>query len=73
MKARVSTAVRAAVPSPCISVCAMDEATGWCEGCLRTLDEITSWGAMDEDAKRLLLRQLGPRRVLWRASRSAPP
>ena len=30
----------AAVPSPCIAVCRMDAATGWCEGCLRTLDEI---------------------------------
>ena len=28
------------VPSPCISVCRMDERTGWCEGCLRTLAEI---------------------------------
>ena len=28
------------VPSPCISVCRMDEATGLCQGCWRTLGEI---------------------------------
>ena len=25
------------VPSPCTDVCRMDEASGWCEGCARTL------------------------------------
>ena len=36
-----------ALPSPCISVCLLDEASGLCEGCLRTLDEIAQWGVMD--------------------------
>ncbi|MBN3804224.1 DUF1289 domain-containing protein [Paraburkholderia sp. Ac-20336] len=40
------------VPSPCISVCRMDAATGWCEGCLRTIDEIAGWLIFDDDAKR---------------------
>ncbi|NYH18086.1 putative Fe-S protein YdhL (DUF1289 family) [Paraburkholderia bryophila] len=30
----------------------MDESTGWCEGCLRTIDEIASWSLFDDDAKR---------------------
>ena len=30
----------------------MDAATGWCEGCYRTLEEIAAWGSLDEDAKR---------------------
>lgn len=38
--------------SPCISVCRMDASTGWCEGCLRTLDEIAGWSLFDDDAKR---------------------
>ena len=38
-------------PSPCISVCRMDAATGLCEGCFRTLDEIAAW-AMASDAER---------------------
>ncbi|WP_106283990.1 MULTISPECIES: DUF1289 domain-containing protein [unclassified Paraburkholderia] len=41
-----------AVPSPCINVCRMDASTGWCEGCLRTIDEIANWSLFDDDAKR---------------------
>jgi len=40
------------VPSPCRSVCQMDESTGLCLGCLRTLDEIVDWGNADNDYKR---------------------
>jgi uncharacterized protein len=54
------------VPSPCISVCRMDEASGWCEGCLRTLDEIAAWAALDDAAKRAVWVELGRRRVAWR-------
>jgi predicted Fe-S protein YdhL (DUF1289 family) len=39
------------VPSPCISVCRMDAATGICEGCYRTLDEIARWGSASEEEK----------------------
>jgi uncharacterized protein len=39
------------VPSPCISVCRMDASTGWCEGCLRTIDEIAGWSTFDDEAK----------------------
>jgi hypothetical protein len=35
-----------------MSVCQMDEATGLCQGCLRTLDEIARWGNADEVFKR---------------------
>ncbi|WP_041675009.1 DUF1289 domain-containing protein [Ramlibacter tataouinensis] len=41
-----------AVPSPCISVCRMDAASGLCEGCLRTLDEIAAWGGLDSEGRR---------------------
>ncbi|HSQ80521.1 MAG TPA: DUF1289 domain-containing protein [Casimicrobiaceae bacterium] len=42
----------ARVASPCISVCRMDEATGLCVGCQRTLEEIAAWGALDDAARR---------------------
>jgi len=42
----------APVASPCINVCRMDASTGWCEGCLRTIDEIANWSTFDNDAKR---------------------
>ena len=40
------------VPSPCISLCEMDQATGLCRGCLRTIDEIVAWGSAGDDYKR---------------------
>ena len=50
------------VPSPCISVCKMDEASGLCTGCLRTLDEIALWSVLDDDDKRAVWEALAQRR-----------
>lgn len=55
----------APVASPCTSVCRMDDATGLCEGCLRSIDEITVWSLLDDTEKRALLQTLAARRVLW--------
>ena len=52
------------IPSPCTSVCRMDERRGWCEGCMRTLDEIAAWSTLSEGAKRSVWKLLGPRRRL---------
>jgi uncharacterized protein len=52
------------VPSPCISVCRMEAASGLCEGCLRTLDEIAAWGSIDDRARRVIWKQLHQRRAL---------
>jgi len=49
------------VLSPCISVCRMDAATGLCEGCYRTLDEIASWSTMEDEEKRSVWRRLAER------------
>ena len=59
------------VASPCISVCRMDAPTGWCEGCLRTLDEIAVWSMLGDEDKRAVLIDLSRRRVLWRRLRQA--
>jgi len=40
------------VPSPCKNVCRMDEMSGLCAGCGRTLDEIALWSVLDDDDKR---------------------
>lgn len=40
------------VPSPCKNVCRMDEPSGLCAGCGRTLDEIALWSVLDDDDKR---------------------
>jgi predicted Fe-S protein YdhL (DUF1289 family) len=44
------------VPSPCMSVCRIDAATGLCEGCLRSLDEIAAWSTLDAEGKRRVWR-----------------
>jgi predicted Fe-S protein YdhL (DUF1289 family) len=51
------------VASPCISVCEMDPRSGYCRGCLRTLDEIAAWSVLDADGKRAVLAMLPSRRV----------
>jgi predicted Fe-S protein YdhL (DUF1289 family) len=51
------------VPSPCISVCQMNAATGWCAGCHRTIDEIAGWSRLSEDAKRAVWKELAQRRL----------
>ncbi len=51
-----------AVPSPCISLCVMDGARRYCQGCRRTLGEIASWGALSNDEKRAVLMMLPARR-----------
>ena len=49
-------------PSPCISVCQIDDATGWCLGCKRTIDEIREWMIMPPDARQRVLDTLPGRR-----------
>ena len=55
------------VPSPCINVCRMESASGLCEGCLRTIDEIVAWSRLSDDGKRAVWAQLPQRRVAWDA------
>jgi prolyl-tRNA editing enzyme YbaK/EbsC (Cys-tRNA(Pro) deacylase)/predicted Fe-S protein YdhL (DUF1289 family) len=40
------------IPSPCISVCRINTASSLCEGCFRTLGEISAWGRSDAAGKR---------------------
>ena len=48
--------------SPCIAVCRLDEATGFCEGCYRTIDEIRDWIIMLPDERQAVLQRLAERR-----------
>ncbi|MFB2593975.1 DUF1289 domain-containing protein [Paracoccus sp. p4-l81] len=47
--------------SPCVKICVIHKAEGLCIGCLRTLDEIAGWSAMDADARRAVLAALPAR------------
>ena len=51
------------LPSPCTGVCQMDEASGYCRGCLRTIDEIIDWSLASEERKRDIWLALPARRV----------
>ena len=50
------------VVSPCINVCTMDDASGLCQGCLRSIDEIAAWGSLSHAARLAVMRELGRRR-----------
>jgi predicted Fe-S protein YdhL (DUF1289 family) len=52
------------VPSPCIGICQIDEAVGWCAGCLRTRPEIGAWLAASNDERRAILTEIERRREL---------
>ena len=61
------------MPSPCINICRMDAASGWCSGCLRTLDEIAAWSTLPDAAKQAVWSQLPLRRVELRRRQPVPP
>ena len=49
------------VPSPCISVCVLDE-QDICQGCFRSGQEITDWWVLDDEAKLKVLASCKERR-----------
>lgn len=53
----------APVESPCNDVCKLDEQTGWCLGCYRTLDEIGSWSSLADADKRAVIERSAKRRA----------
>lgn len=48
--------------SPCIAVCVLDPATGYCRGCFRTISEISRWVLLEGEEKRRILAALPVRR-----------
>jgi len=54
-------------PSPCVSICRLDDKTGLCVGCFRNIDEIRDWMIMLPAQRQEVLRQIDERR------RSAEP
>lgn len=49
-------AVREVVPSPCVSICALD-GDDVCIGCFRTGMEIARWGSLSAEQQREVLRR----------------
>ncbi|MGQ0673650.1 MAG: DUF1289 domain-containing protein [Hyphomicrobium sp.] len=47
--------------TPCINVCVIDKASGLCEGCHRSLDEIARWASMSAEQRRRIMGELALR------------
>ncbi|MEO7761692.1 MAG: DUF1289 domain-containing protein [Casimicrobiaceae bacterium] len=50
------------IPSPCVSICAVDPDGGYCLGCYRTLDEIADWISLDSAQRLAVWDAIGQRR-----------
>ena len=55
------------LPSPCISVCRMDAASGLCGGCFRSRDEIAEWSLSTDVEKRAVWHLIEERMVALQA------
>ncbi len=53
-----SDRIAAPVPSPCTRICELDATTQVCRGCLRHIDEVVGWPAMDEAGRRAVLARI---------------
>jgi hypothetical protein len=49
--------------SPCVDVCAIDDDTGWCIGCGRSMHEIATWASMGDAARGKALTELDARKL----------
>ncbi|WP_375381894.1 DUF1289 domain-containing protein [uncultured Sphingomonas sp.] len=58
--------------SPCVNVCVIDDATGWCAGCGRTIEEIVGWGTADVTMRRTIRAQLPERMAVLTTKQSSP-
>jgi predicted Fe-S protein YdhL (DUF1289 family) len=48
------------IKSPCVNICCLDE-QDVCLGCYRTCDEITGWGAMNNDERKTVMKKVAER------------
>ena len=55
--------------SPCIGICRIDDFSGLCEGCGRTMEEISGWPGASETQHEQTLAEIAQRR----ADGSLPP
>jgi predicted Fe-S protein YdhL (DUF1289 family) len=62
------------VSSPCVTICRMDQASGLCIGCARSIEEISHWARLPESERLRIMADLPSRFALIRTphSRCAP-
>lgn len=49
------------IATPCVKVCAVDGASGYCLGCRRTLPEIASWARLTDAERAAIMTALPDR------------
>ena len=59
----VVPAVERRAHSPCVGYCRMDAANLYCDGCLRTIDEIAAWSTATEETRWTILHAVEERRT----------
>jgi uncharacterized protein len=47
--------------SPCVKICVIDAASGYCEGCGRTMNEIAGWLRLSERERQNVMQTLPQR------------
>ncbi|MDP3175830.1 MAG: DUF1289 domain-containing protein [Phenylobacterium sp.] len=52
------------IATPCILVCAIDDESGLCLGCFRTIGEIAGWGALPDSERARIMAELVSRETL---------
>jgi predicted Fe-S protein YdhL (DUF1289 family) len=48
--------------TPCVKVCFMDDESGLCLGCFRTLQEVAAWARLGEAERAAVMAELPSRR-----------
>ncbi|MCU4651828.1 DUF1289 domain-containing protein [Roseibacterium sp. SDUM158016] len=54
---------REEIESPCVKICVVHPEARLCTGCLRSIDEITTWGRMTREERRAIMEELPERRA----------
>ena len=55
--------------TPCIKICLLDDETGLCLGCGRSIREIAGWTAMTDAERRAVMRELPARKARMERSK----
>jgi predicted Fe-S protein YdhL (DUF1289 family) len=62
----------AAIETPCEKICILDQPSGLCRGCGRSLAEIERWTAYSNDERARIMAELPRRLEAMDASMNAP-
>ncbi|MGI9342203.1 MAG: DUF1289 domain-containing protein [Gammaproteobacteria bacterium] len=50
------------IHSPCMNICIINAESGYCQGCFRTIEEISEWSKLPPDDRARIIQQLERRR-----------